>query len=275
VGEFDAKRFTKVIQRHATTTTANALEIRSSTKEKEGGEHCVNPGDWVICIDNDHQDHYLSIGSWYKVDNVKKTEGGTIFYNLFGVKGFVTAERFAKSDNVVGLVECVDDRFFEEHIQKGYVYGIASVRGVGEEMTYSLNGVDQSLRFHSSRFKAYTPAPINGWLDHNGKTLSGATNSGIKESSGKLSFELDWDFIEGMAKRMSKNKGKYPPYNWKKPIDTEKLIQPLIRHFVSVMKGEYEDDGDPVGHLHAIALNAMMLTYQIKNNGRGESKEEV
>ena len=64
---------------------------------------------------------------------------------------------------------------------------------------------------------------------------------------------------------MQTNKGKYEPYNWKKPIGTESLKQALFRHVLEVMKGNYEDDGRQLGHLEAIAANAMMLNYQIKN----------
>lgn len=90
---------------------------------------------------------------------------------------------------------------------------------------------------------------------------------GKKESSGKLEYELDWEFIEGMAKRMAKNKGKYPPYNWHKPIDVSKLQQSLSRHFVEVMKGNFSDDQE-MGHLYALAVNAMMIAYQL--NGKGK-----
>jgi hypothetical protein len=41
---------------------------------------------------------------------------------------------------------------------------------------------------------------------------------------------------------MESNKGKYPPYNWKKEMDIEKLKQSLARHFIAVMKGDWEDD---------------------------------
>jgi len=87
---------------------------------------------------------------------------------------------------------------------------------------------------------------------------------GIKENQGKLSYELDWEFIELIAARMSKNKGKYPAYNWHKPIEVEKLKQSLIRHVVEIMKSNYEDDGEEFGHLSAAALNTMMLNYQLK-----------
>jgi hypothetical protein len=91
-------------------------------------------------------------------------------------------------------------------------------------------------------------------------------NVGYKEKENKLSYELDWEFLSEMAKRVSKNKTKYPPYNWKKPIDVEDLKQSLFRHVLEVMKGEYKDDSEPLGHLSAIALNSMFIYYQLKNN---------
>ena len=89
---------------------------------------------------------------------------------------------------------------------------------------------------------------------------------GVKESDGKLNYELDWEFIQQISKRMSQNKGKYEPYNWTKPMDVEKLKQSLFRHVIEVMKGNYSDDGREFGHLESVALNAMMINYQLKNN---------
>ncbi len=88
---------------------------------------------------------------------------------------------------------------------------------------------------------------------------------GIKESAGKLSYELDFNFIESMSLRMAKNKGKYEPYNWQRPIDIDELKQSLFRHVMEVMKGNYQDEGDALGHLEAIAINAMIINYQLKN----------
>ena len=51
-------------------------------------------------------------------------------------------------------------------------------------------------------------------------------NNGIKETEGKLYYELSWEFIEEMAKRMANNKSnKYPLFNWKKNINVEDLKQ--------------------------------------------------
>lgn len=91
--------------------------------------------------------------------------------------------------------------------------------------------------------------------------------AGKKESDGKLEYELDWDFIQLMAEVMAKNKGsKYPPYNWKKPMDVEKLKQALLRHTVEIMKGNYGEEGIELSHFASVALNAMMAAFQIRNN---------
>ena len=89
--------------------------------------------------------------------------------------------------------------------------------------------------------------------------------NGIKESTGKLAYELDFNFIESLAARMAKNKDKYEPYNWQRPIDIDQLKQSLFRHCMEVMKDNYEDEGDALGHLEAIAINAMIINYQLKN----------
>lgn len=89
-----------------------------------------------------------------------------------------------------------------------------------------------------------------------------------KESDNKLSYELDRYFIEAMAKRMQQNKGKYPPYNRKKPMDIESLKQALLRHTIEVMKGNYDDneelDHNWLWHIMWIACNAMFIYYQLK-----------
>lgn len=88
---------------------------------------------------------------------------------------------------------------------------------------------------------------------------------GVKEDNNKLSYELDWEFVEGVAQRMSMNKGKYEPFNWKKEMDISKLNQALARHFIEIQKGNYSDE-QRYGHYYALACNAMMSIYQLKQN---------
>jgi hypothetical protein len=95
---------------------------------------------------------------------------------------------------------------------------------------------------------------------------------GIKESEGKLNVEYDWDFLKGQMNRMSKNKDKYPKFNWKKPMDVEQLKDAMFRHTLEVMNNNFEDDGDAMGHLYAISLNAMMIFTQLNNGSKPDEK---
>ena len=90
-------------------------------------------------------------------------------------------------------------------------------------------------------------------------------SEGLKESENKLDYEIDWNFVTKMAERMALNKGKYPPYNWQKPMDVSKLKSAMTRHFIEVMKDNHSDEQEN-GHLIALALNAMMIVFQIENN---------
>ena len=85
------------------------------------------------------------------------------------------------------------------------------------------------------------------------------TAKGIKETKGKLEYELDWQFITDMAQRMAENKTKYGKNNWQKPIDIEQLKQSLFRHVIAVMKDDITED-----HLSALSCNAMMIAYQLR-----------
>lgn len=90
------------------------------------------------------------------------------------------------------------------------------------------------------------------------------TEEAYKETSNKLNYELDFNFITQLAERMAQNKHKYEPYNWQKLDNIAELKQALYRHVMEVMKGNYEDDNRLFGHLESISLNAMFINYQLK-----------
>lgn len=92
------------------------------------------------------------------------------------------------------------------------------------------------------------------------------TEKAYKETSNKLNYELDFNFITQLAERMAQNKHKYEPYNWQKLDNVDELKQALFRHVLEVMKGNYEDDNRLFGHLESIALNAMFINYQFNKN---------
>ena len=86
------------------------------------------------------------------------------------------------------------------------------------------------------------------------------SNKGVKETENKTDYqEIDWNFIEGIAKRMNLNKEKYEPFNYHKPMDVNLLKQSLLRHTIEILKGEHNDAGQEYGHIFATALNSMMI----------------
>lgn len=99
--------------------------------------------------------------------------------------------------------------------------------------------------------------------------LSYKKNEGIKESEGKLSWEVDFDFLEEIALRME-SMTKYPPYNWQKPLSKRELQKALFRHVMAIMRNNFEDDGQELGHIFGAATDLMMLYYQLKHYPDGE-----
>lgn len=90
------------------------------------------------------------------------------------------------------------------------------------------------------------------------------TIQGIKETDKKLIYDIDFEYIKGMAERMQLNRDKYPVGNWTKPIDIDALKQALFRHTIEIMQGNYSDE-QKFGHLYAIGCNAFMIINQLKN----------
>lgn len=86
-----------------------------------------------------------------------------------------------------------------------------------------------------------------------------------KQTEGKLFYELDFDFLTEMAKRMQANKsGKYERFGWKKGLPLEEVKQAGLRHYLEVMKGNYKDGDEEYGHIVATALNCMLMLHELK-----------
>jgi hypothetical protein len=128
------------------------------------------------------------------------------------------------------------------------------------------NNIDDILAY----YRAIDKVPPTNVVKRKDITPMPDNNQGNKDSEGKLNYELYWPFISAMAERMSKNKNKYQPYNWKKPMDVEKLKQSTFRHMIEVMNGNYKDEGEQMGHLTALALNSMFIYYQLLNSRQND-----
>ena len=63
---------------------------------------------------------------------------------------------------------------------------------------------------------------------------------------------------------MNKN-DKYPPGNWKKPIDIKKLAESAIRHARKILQEVDGDEESLQDHAIALGCNGQMINYQLKN----------
>jgi hypothetical protein len=88
--------------------------------------------------------------------------------------------------------------------------------------------------------------------------------NGYKETKDKLIYDIDFDYITGMAERMQMNRGKYAVGNWKQPLEVDELKQALFRHVIAIMQNEYSDE-QRYGHLYAVGCNSFMIIQQLKN----------
>lgn len=93
-----------------------------------------------------------------------------------------------------------------------------------------------------------------------------SAKEGIKETENKVNYEeLDWDYIDSMAERMSKNLAKYPPKNWQKNIEVKELAKSAIRHARKILQEIDGDEETLQEHSTALGCNGMMINYQLKN----------
>lgn len=93
----------------------------------------------------------------------------------------------------------------------------------------------------------------------------------IKDQQDKPSFlEIDPNFLEAMAWRMTANKGKYPVNNWKGLTDRFTILDAIYRHandIKRILEGGESLTGETIQkHCAAIACNAQFLFYHSPEN---------
>lgn len=98
-----------------------------------------------------------------------------------------------------------------------------------------------------------------------------AVPEALKDQENKPSFlEIDPNFLEAMAWRMTSNKGKYPPNNWQRPHDLLLDVDAIYRHLNDIkrqLEGSKSLTGESIQkHCAAIACNAMFLFYHTQED---------
>ena len=123
------------------------------------------------------------------------------------------------------------------------------------------------------KIDSYEDRVALGVMAHNLQSLHkapAAEPTAEKDQSNKPSFaEIDPEFLLAMAERMTNNKGKYEPFNWQKPCDINLLLDAGQRHLLALrMPQQAAVEETHLDHAVALALNAMIIHYQLRHNER-------
>lgn len=96
----------------------------------------------------------------------------------------------------------------------------------------------------------------------------------LRYNNGKLKWSLvDFKSIEPMVKVLMYGACKYEPFNWKKEMPLEDILDSLQRHVVSLMSGEYLDSESGLPHIGHIICNAMFYEYHYNKQKLNELQE--
>ena len=90
----------------------------------------------------------------------------------------------------------------------------------------------------------------------------GPTDKGTRYNSGKtqLSYMLNADVaMKGMCDVFEFGAQKYARNNWKKGLDTNEVMDSLLRHLTSYANGEVLDPESGLPHIDHITCNAVFL----------------
>lgn len=91
-------------------------------------------------------------------------------------------------------------------------------------------------------------------------------NIGIKHDAEKPRMDLlDPDFLEGTAQVLTFGARKYEASNWRKGINTSRLIAAAYRHLGEVNKGNDIDPESGIPHVYHLACNIQFLSWMLKN----------
>lgn len=91
-----------------------------------------------------------------------------------------------------------------------------------------------------------------------------STGDRFNQGKPKWSF-VDFNSLEDMVRVLEYGANKYSKDNWKKGLPYTEISESLIRHLISFLNGEDNDDESGISHVGHIMCNAMFLSYMYKN----------
>ena len=85
-------------------------------------------------------------------------------------------------------------------------------------------------------------------------------------NKGKLEWSLvDFESLEDMVRVLEFGAQKYSSDNWKKGLPVREIVESMLRHTFSFLKGEDLDEESGLSHIGHVMCNAMFINYMLKN----------
>ena len=95
--------------------------------------------------------------------------------------------------------------------------------------------------------------------------VEGEGEMGVRENEGKPKWSLvDFDSLEDMVRVLEFGSKKYGKYNWKKGLKTTEVVESLLRHCISYLNGQDNDEESGLPHTGHIMANSMFLSHMMK-----------
>lgn len=85
-------------------------------------------------------------------------------------------------------------------------------------------------------------------------------------NSGKPQWSIiDFESLEPMVRVLEYGTKKYSRNNWKKGLPVTEIIDSLMRHTISLLNGEDNDQESGLPHVGHMFCNVMFLSYVLKH----------
>lgn len=97
----------------------------------------------------------------------------------------------------------------------------------------------------------------------------------LRYNEGKLQWSLvDFKSLEPMVQVLEFGAKKYAPNNWKKGLETQKIMESLLRHAFAFMSGEDNDPENGISHVGHMQCNLMFLQYMLREKPELDTREK-
>jgi hypothetical protein len=95
----------------------------------------------------------------------------------------------------------------------------------------------------------------------------------LRYNEGKPRYSLiDFKTLEPMVRVLEFGEQKYSRDNWKKGLDTNEILDSMLRHITALQSGELIDAESGQSHAGHIMCNAMFLQYMLNQKTNNDTK---